>query len=150
MKINQSLLSKVGWGITGLGICNVIKDYFNRYEMRDEVLEYAKPEDIQKIYEFFDVVVLYYAAMWFVIIATGILIACILYKNMSLYSGICAGIATLCCKALGPLSLHFIQRCEGRYGFETVFPVILISSICCISTVILIGSIVFIYKKTTE
>lgn len=87
MKI-QSLLSKIGWIITGYQLYFIIYNFFARYEIREEVLSAAKPEEIKMYNQVFDLVVKSYVIDWSIILCTGAFICKLLHKWLRIRYGI--------------------------------------------------------------
>lgn len=151
--INQGLLSKIGWGISGYGLCHIIKSIYMRYELRDECLQFALPEDFEQINIFYDNVICNMTIQWTIIVLTGIIIAIKLHGALPLYAGVCAGLATLYCKFLGTVSLWYIDEYYRQTWLYTPEVVLNITSICGLVSIISITVILYaglyIYDRCT-
>lgn len=147
MKINQSFLSKVGWGFAGLRTFYIVRQIFFRYEMRDAALLNAKNRwEVIAILERCDDAVHYMTVEWIIIAIAAAIIAIILYRMLPLYAGVAAGIATLFTELLGPACLYCLREYEIRYHLFSVWPVITVTTACCATTIIILTLILYVYN----
>lgn len=148
MKINQGLWSKIGWIVAGYNVLFIAYNFFERFEIREDVLSTVNPDEIEVYRQLFVRVIESYTVDWLLISCTGILIYRALHTWLHISKGVCAGITTIICRLIYFCSLQVFKTYESVHVVTTIYPPSIITLLCCIISITpLIG--VFLYKKMT-